>query len=87
MADWMVLLFKVFIYLAIQAVLLVAVGKWLVGRITKLLDSQNTDYMQQKVPIDARIDHLGKASRRTGTADENLGKHQGRDRCPGKEPE
>jgi hypothetical protein len=33
MNDWMVLLFKVFGYLAIQAILLVAVGKWLVGRI------------------------------------------------------
>jgi hypothetical protein len=60
MADWMLLLVKVFGHIAILAILLVAVGKWLLGRITKLLDSYNTAYMQQKATIDARIDHLEK---------------------------
>lgn len=60
MADWIVLSFKIAGYVGILAVLLVLMGRWLLARITKLLDSYSTAYLNQKASIDARIDHLEK---------------------------
>ena len=60
MTDWLLLLIRIGGNIAVLAVAVFLLGKWLWSKIDKALDSYTTSYLQQKAAIDARIEHLEK---------------------------